>query len=61
MLLTWVLDPDTPRGSWIRCRYAGTNAVLDQQLAKGVSAARVTFDTQVHMDGYEQIMSIELR
>ena len=61
LVLTWSFDPDAPRGSWIRCRYAGTNAVLDQQLPKGVSGARVTLDTQVHVDGYEQILSIELR
>jgi len=61
LVLTWVLDPDTPRGSWIRCHYAGTNLVLDQQLPKGISAARVVLDTQTHVDGYEQILSIELR
>ena len=61
LVLTWILDPETPRGSWIRCHYAGTNAVLDQQLPRGASAARVTLDTESHVDGYEQIVSIELK
>ncbi len=61
LVLTWTFDPHAPKGICLRCRYSGTAAVLDRELPKGTTGARVVLDTTEHMDGYDRIVSIELR
>ena len=58
---TWMFDPDAPKGIWVEFHYSGTMALLRKQLPVGITAAEVTFDRDLHIDGYEKIETIKIR
>ncbi len=61
MILSWHLYANSKDGIWLRCSYAATNVVLSAPLPPNVKELRVTYDTNVHIDGLPQIVRIEYR
>lgn len=56
---TWNFSQD--RTYWLRCSYAGTNVVLEKQLAKTLRSCTVTYNGQAQVAGLPEIVAIDCR
>ncbi|HEY2774990.1 MAG TPA: STY0301 family protein [Candidatus Binatia bacterium] len=58
---TWTIAQDRERGLYVSCIYSGTRIQLQRKLPASVTSCRVTYDNNVHVDGYPQIKSMSCK
>ena len=62
-MLTWVwnIQPTTKEGAWIQCHYAETDQTLCTRLPDSIKELRISYNTNIHVQGCPQITKIEYR
>jgi hypothetical protein len=54
----WTFTPNSGQGTWLSCRYSGTNVVLSKKLPASTSKCTVSYDPKVTVAGNPEIKKI---